>query len=241
MTDAQPPADPFLAAVQNLTRTHREHEKFYSQAPLEDALLLLRYSRTLMALAERWSTATPAEHPVAAPFAGAADLNDPRAIETSGVLFMEGDEAPAEIISLRHELDVKADGFRRSGEWLTRAMEIAWGTAEALLAYPQLADLLGERHRIISNDALNGSLALLIGRNLERAGVLLDKVDFTPAGVRADLAGPRSAPAYIFSACELIDRAADLAAQSAVIVHDNERRWRVFGDRVAALAVADAA
>ena len=29
-----------------------------------------------------------------------------------------------------------------------------------------------------------------------------------------------------------IDRAADLMAESAILVHDNERRWRVFGDHI---------
>lgn len=48
----------------------------------------------------------------------------------------------------------------------------------------------------------------------------------------ADLAGERRAPGYLFSASELIDRAADLGAESAALVHENERRWRVFRDRV---------
>ena len=68
-----------------------------------------------------------------------------------------------------------------------------------------------------------------------RAGALLDRVDFSPGALRADLAGPRTAPAYLYSASEMIDHAADLMAESATIVHGNERRWRVFRDRVEAL------
>lgn len=34
---------------------------------------------------------------------------------------------------------------------------------------------------------------------------------------------------------ELVDRAADLIAESAGLVHENERRWRIFGERVNAL------
>ena len=30
----------------------------------------------------------------------------------------------------------------------------------------------------------------------------------------------------------MLDHAADLAAQSATLTHENERRWRVFHDRV---------
>src|SRR3954468_10095545 len=102
--DTIAPPDALLAAVENLSRFHREHEKHYAEAPLHDALRLNRTSRTLKALAERWTTATCDTSPVAVPFAGAADLNDDRAIETSGVLFMEGDDPPAEIAHLRGEL-----------------------------------------------------------------------------------------------------------------------------------------
>lgn len=55
--------------------------------------------------------------------------------------------------------------------------------------------------------------------------------------MRADLAGPRLVPGYLYSASELMDRAADLAAESAGLVHDNERRWRVFRARVEAIAL----
>jgi hypothetical protein len=57
-------------------------------------------------------------------------------------------------------------------------------------------------------------------------------IDASPRALRADLAGPRHAPRYLYSASELIDRAADLAAVSATLIHDNERRWRLFGERV---------
>jgi hypothetical protein len=36
----------------------------------------------------------------------------------------------------------------------------------------------------------------------------------------------------------LIDRAADLVVESSMLVHDNERRWRVFGERVRGLRAA---
>ena len=46
------------------------------------------------------------------------------------------------------------------------------------------------------------------------------------------MANERRNPAYLDSASELIDRAADLMAESAILVHENERRWRVFAERV---------
>ena len=48
-----------LAIAANLSRYHREHEKYYSEAPLTDAISLQRAARSLIALAERWSTAEP--------------------------------------------------------------------------------------------------------------------------------------------------------------------------------------
>src|SRR5438045_9243172 len=83
-------SDGLLAAARNLSQYHREHEKYYSEAPLADAMSLQRMARTLIALAERWTSAEPAAAPAASPFAGTPDLNDERAVATSGVLFMEG-------------------------------------------------------------------------------------------------------------------------------------------------------
>jgi hypothetical protein len=45
----------------NLSQYHREHEKYYSEAPLTGAISLQRTARTLIALAERWASAEPAE------------------------------------------------------------------------------------------------------------------------------------------------------------------------------------
>jgi hypothetical protein len=70
-------------------------------------------------------------------------------------------------------------------------MEGTWDAATMLLAYPQLADLLGDRHRIISNDWHAASMSALAGRSLHRSVDLLDHIDFTPAALRADLAGDR--------------------------------------------------
>jgi hypothetical protein len=216
----------------NLSHYHREHEKYYSEAPLADAVALQRAARTLIALAERWTAVEPAPACAASPFAGAPDLNDERAIETSGVLFMEGGGEPAEITRIKSGLQTIAASSEQSGSWLAAAMDASWAMAEALLGYPQLADLLAERHKIIGNNWQNAATAQLIARYLRRAAAVLEQVDFTPAGLRKDLASARTAPAYLFSAAELINHAADLSAASSVLTHENERRWRIFHERV---------
>jgi hypothetical protein len=221
-----------LAVARNLSQYHREHEKYYSEAPLTGAISLQRTARTLIALAERWTSAEPAAAPVPSPFAGTPDLNDDRAIETSGVLFMEGGGEPAEITRIKSELQTMAASSEQSGSWLAAAMEASWTMAEALLSYPQLADLLAERHRIIGNNWQNAATAQLIARYLRRAVAVMEQVDFSPTWLRKDLAGPRSAPGYLYAAAELINHAADLSAASSVLTHENERRWRIFHERI---------
>ncbi len=232
------PPEPLLQLIDNLARFHREHEEYYAQAPLRQASELQARSRVLKALADRWSVVGVGEQASAVGFAGTEDLNAPGLVAESGVLFMEGEGEPAELRRLKREVRQAADDAEQTGGWLARAMEQAWEIAGGLADHPALADLLGERHRIIANDWQSAALQSLIARMLRRALDLLAVVDFTPAALRADLAGRRQAPAYLYSASEVLDRAADLMAESAVLVHDNERRWRVFRARVRELRSA---
>jgi hypothetical protein len=236
MTTTTPssPSDlrPLLTAMLNMTAFHREHEKFYSVSPREQAVLLQRHSRTLHALADRWMT-TPPDHPHAfSPYEGAADLNAPAAIQLDGVLFMEGEGKPGEISHLERDLRVFADDASAAGEWLANAMQSSWDVAAVLLDIEDLADLLGERHRIIANNWQGASIMSVVARVLVRAAEILDHVDFSPAAVRADLAGQHVSAGRLYSAAEMMDHAADLLSEFAGLVHDNERRWRVFRSRV---------
>ncbi|MFJ1973871.1 hypothetical protein ACIO93_35040 [Streptomyces sp. NPDC087903] len=226
------PPDALLRVIDNLARFHREHEEYYSQAPLRQAGELQARSRALKSLADRWSDVEAGEPTSAIAFAGTEDLNAPGLVAESGILFMEGEEEPAELRRLRNEVGLLADDTERGGAWLAQAMEQAWEIAGSLAAYPALADLLGERHRIIANDWQSAGLQVLVARLLRRALDLLARVDFSPAALRADLRGERKAPAYLYSASELFDRAADLMTESATLVHENERRWRMFRARV---------
>jgi len=227
-----PAQQQLLEAITNLAAFHRDHEKFYSTAPREQAVALQRHTRTLQALADRWSTVEPAHPTPFSPFEGAEDLNDPAALQLDGVLFMEGDDEPTEIMRLERDLREAAADALATGDWLAGAMQASWDVAAALLDVAELADLLGDRHRIIANDWQAANMSALAGRLLMRANDVLDRVDFSPAALRADLAGPRTAPRLLYSAGELVAHAADLLSDSAGLVHDNERRWRTFRARV---------
>ncbi len=224
-----------LAVLSNLSRYQHEHEKYYGEAPLHDAAALVRTSRTLKAQAEQWSTARPISQPVASPFAGASDLNSEVAIEGSGVPFMESGTEPAELARIQCELETVAADAEAAGAWLAGAMEASWTVAEGLLDFPELSDLFAERHSIIAHDWQNATMLLLVSRQLRRANAILARVDYTTAGLRSDLAGGRHAVGWVSSAAELIDHAANLTVQSATLVRQNERKWRIFHDRVGEL------
>ncbi len=229
-------ADPLLDAIENLSHFHREHEKFYAQQPRRQAVDMQRHSRTLCALADRWSTVTVEALDAFNPYEGSVDLNTSDATQLDGVLFMEGEGEPVEVTRIKRDLRTLGDDSIETGTWLAAAMESTWDAATMLLTYPQLADLLGDRHRIIANDWHAASMSALAGRSLHRSVDLLDRIDLTPAALREDLAGERSVPRYLYSAVELIDHAADLLSDSAGLAHDNEPRWRRFHQRVQSIS-----
>ena len=139
---------------------------------------------------------------------------------------------PARSSISKRDLRAFADDAASAGEWLATAMQASWDVATVLLDVDELADLLGERHRIIANNWQGASMMSLAARILRRAADVLDRVDFAPAALRADLADQHASARRLYSAAEMIDHAADLFSEFAGIVHDNERRWRVFHDRV---------
>ena len=223
--------DPLLEAAANLAHHHTQHERFYASSPLESALRLQRRARALLALADRWTSVQPSEHRGVSPFEGAEDLNSEAATALEGVLFMEGEGRPAELTGMVRELRAEAEAFTGAGRWLADAMAASWQMAGVMLDFDGLADVMGERHRIISNDWLAAHMQSLVGTLLERAAGMLERVDLTPQALREDLAGPRLAPQRLYATAEVISRAADLCCESAELVHDNERRWRVTRDR----------
>ena len=240
MTTNTAPADnlPLLQAILNLSKFHRDHEKFYASSPRELAVTMQRHARSLQALADQWAATGPAAPAPFSPYEGAEDLNSPAALQLDGVLFMEGEGRPAEITHLIRDLRAAAEDQRDTGQWLAQAMQASWDMAAALTGIGGLADMLGERHRIIANDWQAAHMITLMSHIFDRAADILDQTDFTPKALRADLAGEKVSAGRLYSAAELISHAADLCSDSAGLVHDNERRWRTFRQRVSELTAA---
>ncbi|HMK13108.1 MAG TPA: hypothetical protein VK461_16070, partial [Acidimicrobiales bacterium] len=209
----------------------REHEKFYASAPRQQAVTLQTHARALCALADRWTTVTPSAATPFSTYEGAVDLNDLAALQLDGVLFMEGEGEPAEITRIKLDLRAIGEESSATGAWLATAMSASWEMATSLFDITEVADLVGDRHRIIANDWQAADMSALAGRILQRAVAILETLDFAPASLRRDLAAERLTPRLLHSASELIAHAADLLSDSAGLVHDNEPRWRRFKQR----------
>lgn len=123
-----PDQQQFLEIVLNLAKYHREHEKFYAQSPLQQAIALHQASRMLMTLADRWQVveAKTPPPPGSFPYLGCEDLNETAAIQQSGVLFLEGEGEPPEITRLKRDLGSMAEDFAATGQWLATAMQAGW-------------------------------------------------------------------------------------------------------------------
>jgi hypothetical protein len=81
----------FLEIISNLSKYHREHEKFYGQAPLRTAIDIQDASKTLKTSADKWINLQQTEKGEGNPYMGCEDLNEKAAIQHDGLLFMEGE------------------------------------------------------------------------------------------------------------------------------------------------------
>ena len=231
----------FLEIISNLSEYHREHEKFYGQAPLKTAFEIQEASKTLKTLADKWVNLKSTEEVHGNPYMGCEDLNEKANIQHDGLLFMEGEGEPTEVSQLKRTINNIAEDFDKAGAWLSKSMENSWEAAINLMKIPTLEDVLGERHRIIINDWQAANLSILAAKLLERALLILNQVDFSPKAIREDVSSRRRYPSLLYSASELLDRGADLSSEFAILVHDNERRWRVFRKKVEKIITHEAA
>lgn len=222
----------FLEIIANLSKYHREHEKFYGQAPLKTAIEVQDASKTLKTLADKWIGLQQTAQTEGNPYMGCEDLNEEAAIQHDGLLFMEGEGEPTEISQLKRKMKNVSDDFEQAGAWLSKVMENSWEAAINLMKIPTLEEVLGERHRIIINDWQAAYLSILVAKLLDRALLILNQIDFQPQAIREDISTRRRYPNLLYSASELLDRGADLSSEFAMLVHDNERRWRVFRQKV---------
>ncbi len=200
-----------LAAIVNLSKYHHAHEEFYSQFPSQQAAEIRRASQVLRVLAERWAH-----------------------VDASGPTPAEGEQA--EVAQLRHDLKALAESFGRAGTLFSMNIESSADAAKPLIQKSPSTAVVSDRQKIIVNDWRAAYMGSMASRLIRRATDILDHVDFTPRSAKADERGRRYSPKYLSSASDLLDRAAKAADESAVLFHDNERRWLAFRQRVGEVA-----
>ena len=149
-------------------------------------------------------------------------------VQLDGILFMEGENEPSEISKLKRDLRALSQDATETGEWLDAAMESSWSAGRVAPGSERAggcARRSASRHR----QRLAGRrLSSLVGRLLQRSVDILDRVEFSPAGLRRDLADQHLSVKLLYGAAEIISHTADLLSDSAGFDNDNERRWRVF-------------
>jgi hypothetical protein len=228
--------DSTIADLLQIARHHREHERYYAMAGLEQAAGLRRDAGALRALADRWlngeaSDGTEARYDEPQlKAAGCDDLNDPAAVATAGILFMEGEGEPAEISSLKVKLAAQRDRCLNSGRWLGEKMEAAW-QREAVLLTADYADAAYARHMALTRTTLTASKLVIAGRLIGAAHAALAPHDHGPAEVRAD---PRGAGRLLRATAWLIDAAAGLIAEQAADLGASDPAWTTYIEDLAA-------
>ena len=177
-------SDSLLETIEDLSRFQLEHGKFYAQQPREQAVALQRHSRALCALADRWARVDATPLNAQNPYEGPKTSTPQKQFSSNGIL-VRGRRRGAD------RNHANQDGFpRRSSRFDQRQHLVGSGDGEklvcnhGLLTYPQVADLLGDHHRIIANEWQAASMSSLAGRVLDRAVDLLDGIDFTQAALR---------------------------------------------------------
>jgi hypothetical protein len=222
--------EPALEGMLAVARYHREHERFHSMNGLQQAAELRRESNALKVLAERWfqaAEAPPSSIDYSDPrfqAAGCEDLNDRAAIATTGILFMEGESEPRELLQLKMKLMGVAEGLARTSLWLGEKMEAGW-ERESVLLTPELATAARPRFMALKHTTLAGVKFGVVARLLRAALAALSSQELVPSAVRKDLKGMAQ---LVLTASWLLDEAAGLLAEQATDVARSDPEWTTY-------------
>jgi hypothetical protein len=225
---------PDLDAMRNIATYHREHERYYTMNQLEVAAGLARDANRLKIVADAWLRADHHRAPeggadYADPrfqAAGCPDLNALSAIAAIGVLFMEGEREPAEIRALKGKLMGMAMGLQGAGRWLAEKMDAAW-QRESVLLTPELVDAAWPRFQTIVTNWRGSREMELVGKLLGVAVECLEKIDFSPAAVRANR---EHSGKMLRTVGWVLDLAARRLARTAANLGENDEPWTEYLD-----------
>jgi hypothetical protein len=221
-----------LGVLDNIARTHREHERFYSAYLLEQGTRLVREATKLKVVADHWLEGQPGppdypgvdfQHP-AFRAAGCDDLNAPSAIASIGILFMEGQGEPSELRILKAMLGGSSAAAVQSGKWLSDMMQAAWDRERTLFTWER-ADAARFRFRTIATNWVGAQETALVGRMLAVVNACLAKIDFTPSALRVNRQASGKA---LLTAARILAAAGRLQGQSGVDLVGNDDPWTAY-------------
>lgn len=220
-----------LQQLLKIARFHREHERFYATKGLEDASSLRRDASALMALADRWAAGGARQSETAETYrdpglqaAGCEDLNDSAALAMAGILFMEGEQEPAEISRLKRKFSEIGESLTASSRWLEAKMDAGW-RREAQLLNTEFAEAAYPRHIALAHTTLSAAKMDVAGRLVRAAHDALAAYDYRPQAVRAD---PPAVGRLLRSAAWLLDAAAAVLAEQAADLAKSDPHWTAY-------------
>lgn len=220
-------ARPAPEVLRNIATYHREHERFYTFYEMKEALDICGESNRLKTVATVWIDEAPLAA-LSGDFAdprfqavGCVDLNALRAIAGIGVLFMEGEQEPAEIRRIKANLAYLAQEWTRSGAWLAEKMQTAWAR-ESILLRDDAIHAAEPRFATIATNWRGARHAELSGKCLGLALEILSALDLSPAGVRARR---RESGRRLLDAAWVMDQAVQVTGRRACDLGENEMRW----------------
>jgi hypothetical protein len=233
---------PDMAILRNIASFHREHERYYTWYKANEAAELFREANRIKAIATAWlddqlpaSLAGDFRDPRFAA-TGCCDLNAIRAIGSIGILFMEGEQEPSELLAIKGKLSAMGTHSARSGKWLADKMEHAW-TRESWVLRDDWIEAAGPRFGTIIANWRGARHLELAARCATIALEIINGLDLKPAGIRGDL---RRSGRRLLDAAWTIDCAAQVIGRSASDLSENDGRWTRYLDFMASIPAAAA-
>ncbi len=200
--------------------------------PKDGAAKIQTGARAVRTFAGIWAGTGSSASPPAA-LASCVDLEQPARAYPGHAPLPHLPSLAARIQAQKLALRALADDFATVSAWLARAAGSGWEAAKAVRQSLGLALALGEGQRLITKDWLAADMNALIAAMLRRSLNLLDRLELTSSAIEADLAGPRTYGRLLRRAAELLDRAATLACDAALLVGEFDQRWRAIRQQVA--------
>lgn len=238
MRGAHPSSDVPWEVLENIGTYHQQHERFYTAHELKVATELQHDANVLKMLADAWRASASDSSSVTSDVdysdprnrvVGCADLNAVRAIASTGVLFMEGEDEPREIRLLRSKVRRYADSYDHFAAWLQEKMQAAW-ERERTIVESGLSDAILPRYMALIGTTHSANQMRLAADLLSTVRDGLEAMSFKPADLRRDL---QAAADQLRALGWLIDQAVQAIADQGLRYGQSDPWWSKYREVIA--------